>query len=50
MYVHIYSACYIPLDETKKDQRGNIIRIANVHKKYKRQDRDPAWLGHIAAR
>ena len=24
--------------------------IANMHKKYRRQDRDPGWLGHIAAR
>ena len=26
------------------------IGIANMHKKYRRQDRDPRWLGHIAAR
>ena len=23
--------------------------IAKMHKKYRRQDRDPRWLGHIAA-
>ena len=28
----------------------NIIEIANMHKKYGRQDRDPGWLGHRLAR
>ena len=26
------------------------IGIANMHKKYRRQDRDPGWLDHILAR
>ena len=26
------------------------IGIANMHKKYRRQDRDPGWLCHILAR
>ena len=26
------------------------IGIANLHKKYRRQDRDPGWLDHILAR
>ena len=30
-------------------KKGN-IGIANMHKKYRRQDRDPGWLGHILAR
>ena len=30
-------------------KRGN-VGIANMHKKYKRQDRDPRLLSHIAAR
>ena len=58
MYVHIYLGCYIYtcLNETKKGgdtsksilKRGN-IGIANMHKKYRRQDRDPGWLGDIPA-
>ena len=58
--MHIYSACYIVNNirvsmRIKKEarqvnlKRGN-IGIANTHKKYRRQDRDPGWLGHIAAR
>ena len=29
-------------------KRGN-IGIANMHKKYRRQDRDPGWLDDIPA-
>ena len=29
-------------------KRGN-IGITNTHKKYRRQDRDPGWLGDIPA-
>ena len=38
--------------ETSKssNSKGGNIRIANMHKKYRRQDRDPGWLGHIPAR
>ena len=29
--------------------KGN-MGITNMHKKYRRKDRDPRWLGHILAR
>ena len=35
--------------KTSKLKKEN-IGIANMHKKYRRQDRDPGWLGHIPAR
>ena len=49
----IYTQVATGLNETKKGgetskskilKKGN-IRIANMHKKYRRQDRDPGWLG-----
>ena len=49
-----YSGCYTCMNETKKggetskSKRGN-MGIANMHKKYRRQDRDPGWLDSIAA-
>ena len=54
----IYTQVATGLNETKKGgetskstnfKKGN-IGIANVHNKYRRQDRDPGWLGHISAR
>ena len=38
---------YIQVNRILK--KGN-IGIANMHKKYRRQDRDPGWLGQILAR
>ena len=50
----IYTNC---LNETKKGgktSKSNLKRrnigIANMRKKYRRQDRDPGWLDHILAR
>ena len=52
----IYTQVATGLNETKKGgktskskilrnfKKGN-IGIANMHKKYRRQDRDPGWLG-----
>ena len=57
----IYTQVATSLNETKKGgetskskilrilKKGN-IGITNMHKKYRRQDRDPGWLGHILAR
>ena len=57
----MYTWVATSLNETKKGgktsksrnswnlKRGN-IGIANMHKKYRRQDRDPEWLGPILAR
>ena len=36
--------------ETSKSKKGEYRDITNMHKKYRRQDRDPGWLGHIPAR
>ena len=42
------------LNETKKGGETSKskmnIGMANMHKKYRRQDRDPGWLGHRLAR
>ena len=53
-YMCIYTNC---LNETKKGgetSKSNLKRrnigIANMHKKYRRQDRDPGWMDHILAR
>ena len=60
-YTCILSLVYTCLNENKKGgetsksknsanlKRGN-IGIANMHKKYRKQDRDPGWLGHTPAR
>ena len=49
----IYTQVGTGLNETKKGgeakNKGN-IGLANMHKKYRRQYRDPGWLGHILAR
>ena len=57
----IYTQVATSLNATKKGgetskskilrilKKGN-IGIANMHKKYRRQDRDPGWLGHILVR
>ena len=60
MYVHIYSACYIRvLMRLKKEVRQINQKFFKLkkeeyrnrqHEKYRRQDRDPGWLCHIAAR
>ena len=54
--MHIYSGCYLSEKggETSKSKilkfkKGN-IGIVNMHKKYRRQDRDPEWPSHAAAR
>ena len=52
MYVHILSLLCTCLNETKggetsKLKRGN-IRITNMHKKHRRQGRDPGSLDQIA--
>ena len=44
-----YSVCATFLDTSTNLKRGN-MGSANMHKKYSRQDRDPAWLSHIPAR
>ena len=57
----IYTQVATGLNETKKGcetSKSKILRIlkkrnigiANMHKKYRRQDRDPGWLGYIPAR
>ena len=49
MLLYIYTC----LNETKKGDetsKSKIFRmIANTHKKYRRQDRDPGWFGGIPA-
>ena len=46
----LYLMVYKYIVNQKFLKRGIAIGIANMHKKYRRQDRDPGWLGHIAAR
>ena len=54
MYISVYNT-RIAVEVRQVNQKffefkkGN-IGIANMHKKYRRQDRDPGWLGHIQAR
>ena len=51
----MYTEVYIPSQKphnyknSSNLERRN-IGIANMHKKYWRQDRDPGWLDHILAR
>ena len=35
---------------SKKFSKRRNIGIAYMHEKYRRQDRDPGWLGHILGR
>ena len=52
----IYTQVATGLNETKKGGETSkskilqILGIANMHKKYGGQDRDPGWLGYIPAR
>ena len=52
MYVHILGLPFstkLKKEARQVNQTGN-IGLTNMHKKDRRQDRDPGCLGHIAAR
>ena len=58
MVASVHSKPVCALDQLNSTSKSKILRIlkkgnigiTNMHKKHRRQDRDPGWLGHIPAR